>query len=497
MRTGLKARLQRLSWAEWGILLILVLGIALRLVDASDAPLDFHPTRQLHNLLVARSIYYQLLPPSDAERQELAIGFRNAVGQYEPPIIESLVALTWYLIGQENFVIPRLWETFFWALGGMALAGIVRRFLSEWAALASLAYFMVLPFAVQASRSFQPDPLMTSLFVIGVYFLFRWAEDPRYRRAILAGAVLGLATLVKIVIAFLVAGIAIALVWTMYGRRFWKVPQVWLLAFLMIAPSFAYYILAHAGRASEYFSVWTLDLLFLVTQTKFYARWLSFIGNLFGLTVFFLSLAGTILAPARLRIGLIGLWVGYFLYGLTLPFQAYTHSYYHLQLVPVISLGLAPLFDLLTACLASQPLRWRLAFLALAAFVVGYHAYVARSILVAEDFRAEARAWQKIGAALPKGKIIALTQDYGYRLMYWGWRKAELWPYETELSQLRGNKSPAESFAERVAGKDYFLVTAFGELERQPQLKQLLSRYPVLAQGDGFVLYDLRHPVSP
>jgi hypothetical protein len=63
MRTGLKARLQRLSWAEWGILLILVLGIALRLVDASDAPLDFHPTRQLHNLLVARSIYYQLPPP--------------------------------------------------------------------------------------------------------------------------------------------------------------------------------------------------------------------------------------------------------------------------------------------------------------------------------------------------------------------------------------------------------------------------------------------------
>ncbi len=73
----------------------------------------------------------------------------------------------------------------------------------------------------------------------------------------------------------------------------------------------------------------------------------------------------------------------------------------------------------------------------------------------------------------------------------------ELWPYETELSQLRGNKSPAESFAERVAGKDYFLVTAFGELERQSQLKQLLSRYPVVAHGDGFVLYDLRHPVSP
>ena len=79
MHTGLKARLQRLSWAEWGTLLILALGIALRLVDADDAPLDFHPTRQLHNLLVARSIYYQLLPPpiQNGKNWQLAFGTRS------------------------------------------------------------------------------------------------------------------------------------------------------------------------------------------------------------------------------------------------------------------------------------------------------------------------------------------------------------------------------------------------------------------------------------
>ncbi len=483
-------------WAA-GMLLLLILGVLLRLNDIHDAPLDFHPTRQLHNALVARSIYYRLLPDAEPQRREAAIAFGSAVGQYEPPLIESLVALTYYGIGREDLAAARLWETFFWTLGGVALAAIIRRYLSPWAALGSLAYYMVLPFAVQASRSFQPDPLMTSLLIIGLYFLFRWAETPRWKWAILAGLLLGIATLVKIVIAFLVAGAAIALVWSVYGRRFWKSPFVWGMALLMIAPSLGYYVLAHAGRASEYFSFWTLDLLFLITDTKFYSRWLAFLGSLFGLTVFFLSLAGTLLAPPRLRAGLTGLWIGYFLYGLTLPFQAYTHSYYHLQMVPLLALGLAPLFDLLAARLSREPRPWQAAFLTLAVFVIGYHAYVARSILAAEDFRAEAEVWQQIGEALPQGKIIALTQDYGYRLMYWGWRKAELWPLQTALSELRGNKSPAESFAERTAGKDYFLVTAFGELERQADLKQILSRYRIAAQGDGFILYDLHQPITP
>ena len=49
-----------------------------------------------------------------------------------------------------------------------------------------LAYFLILPFAVQASRSFQPDPLMTVALIAGVYFLYRWSEDQRWRWALLA-----------------------------------------------------------------------------------------------------------------------------------------------------------------------------------------------------------------------------------------------------------------------------------------------------------------------
>ncbi len=76
--------------------------------------------------------------------------------------------------------------------------------------------------------------------------------------------------------------------------------------------------------------------------------------------------------------------------------------------------------------------------------------------------------------------------------MYFGWRKVILWPYVTELAEVRnGQVDFADRFDELTAGKDYFLVTAFGQLDKQPSLKKLLDEYPIAIQGDGYVLYDL------
>jgi len=122
--------------------------------------------------------------------------------------------------------------------------------------------------------------------------------------------------------------------------------------------------------------------------------------------------------------------------------------------------------------------------------------------LKAENFRKEPAYWQKIGDLLPAdSKIIALTQDYGYRLMYYGWRRVDLYPSssEQELAELRGReKEFMKSFTKRIDDKDYFLVTAMGQLNNQPDLKQLLyDRYPLIAKGDGYLLFDLTHPKTP
>ncbi|OQX61749.1 MAG: hypothetical protein B5M51_07225 [Anaerolinea sp. 4484_236] len=472
---------------------LLILGAILRLIDLTDPPLDFHSTRQLRNILVARGIYYQLLPDADPQLRDLAVSFSNRVGQYEPPIIESLVALGYAWTGGENFAIPRILNTFFWLLAGLALFDFARRVTSDEAALISLAFYLILPFSVQASRSFQPDPLMTSLFIGGLYFLYRWMEENdalslrscfaaeeisktvgeaaspkdarsdknKWKWALLAGLLLGFATLVKIVIAFFVGAAAVAAVLSVYGwKRFWKSPQVWAMTALMVIPALSFYVIGTPGRSTEYFLSWTVDLLKLLGSTKFYLRWMVFLDSLFGLPVIYASLFGALLMPPRGRALTLSLWIGYLLYGLTLPFQMYTHSYYHLQLVPVIALGIAPIAKLVIEQAARQGRFWRMALIGLILVGVAYPAWTARSVLISENFRHEPAFWENIAEAIPaESKTIALTQDYGYRLMVFGWRKVSLWPLSTELAKVRGGGIDAQNeFEGLTEGKDYFLI---------------------------------------
>ena len=74
------------------LVILLALGGVLRLLAITDPPLDFQPSRQLRNSLVARNIYYSLLPSATDEERALTQTFASSVGQYEPPIIESIVA---------------------------------------------------------------------------------------------------------------------------------------------------------------------------------------------------------------------------------------------------------------------------------------------------------------------------------------------------------------------------------------------------------------------
>lgn len=493
----------------WSVVLVLLLALGglLRLLDLTDPPLDFHSSRQLRNSLVAREIYYNALPSATEEQRQLATSFANSVGKYEPPVIETIVGYSYFLTGGESIAVARIWVTIFWLAAGVALFDLMRRVSSPWAALIALAYYFVLPFSVQVSRSFQPDPLMTSSFVIGVYFLYRWSEDHSpllageklgdrltWKWALLAGLFLGLATFVKIVIAFMAGAAAVALVLYTLGWNFWKSKQVWVMASIMIVPALVYYIFLSSGRSTEYFFAWTVALMKLITSTDFYTKWLAFLGTLFGLTVLFLGIAGALIAPSRMRWLLISLWIGYLLYGLTLPFQMYTHSYYHIKLIPLIALGLAVALNPLVEFVATIGGVRRAGFIALAVSVIGYQAYAARSVLMAESFRHEPAFWNEVGEAFPSdAKVIALTQDYGYRLMMYGWRKVDLWPLATELSATRNpEKDNASQFEELTTGMDYFLVTAFGQLDRQPGLKKILDTYPIAIEGEGYVLYDLR-----
>jgi hypothetical protein len=137
--------------------------------------------------------------------------------------------------------------------------------------------------------------------------------------------------------------------------------------------------------------------------------------------------------------------------------------------------------------------------LALLIFAVGLGAVIweRRAILNAANYRPEAMAWAEIGERLgPDARVVALTQDYGMRLAYWGWLEPSAWPTsgDTTYHALRGNRPDFESqFARWTQNREYFLVTDFEELDRQPDLQRRLESFSSIEyRADEYAIFDLR-----
>lgn len=491
-------------WAQIVLGVLLLAGFTLRMIDLTDPPLDFHPTRQLRGAVVARSIYYELNPSHDVALQQQAVALRNSVSDLEPPILESIVAFAYLLTGGENLWVARILTSFFWVLAAIPLYELARRFTSASAALLCVAYYLFLPFGVIASRSFQPDPFMVAWLILAMFAAYRWSETRAWSWALLAAASGGIAILIKAFAAYFVLGILAAVVlFTLSLRTALRDKQVWAMAALSVLPPAVYYVLNMGGTSGSYIQNWIVVLLPLAFEAGFYVRWANMLTGLLGVARLVVAFSGVLISQARARWLLIGAWAAYAVYGVTLPHQTTTHDYYHLFLVPLAALSISPIVQLVINKLADQKKVWQSLFVFLLLGSLFFNAWAARSELLGADYRQEPAFWERVGAAVPlDGKTIGLVQAYGNSLTYYGWRRVELWPItgELALSGLRGNQ-PADFeayFAQRTLGMAYFLITSFNQLDQQPLLADhLATHFPIYSQGDGYLIYDLRAPLSP
>ena len=124
-----------------------------------------------------------------------------------------------------------------------------------------------------------------------------------------------------------------------------------------------------------------------------------------------------------------------------------------------------------------------------------------RSELKSIDYRPEAEMWAEIGEIFDHrgGGVIALTDDYGLRMDYWGWQSSSLWPtyVNQQYSILRsGQNDFDQNFEKQVSDRSFFLLTKMDELDYQPYLKEKLFNYPIYAEGDGYIIFDLNQPIN-
>ncbi len=484
-------------------LLVVLVGTGLRLYDLTEPPLDFYPTRQFRSLILARAFYLHWRPGSITQEEAEQRAAANRIARYEPPLLEKLVARTYLLLGREEPWVIRGYNAAFWLLGALGVALLVRLWEPHPAALlAALGYWMLLPFNVHVTRAFLPDPLMTVLLVWAVYAWYRWSRGGS-SFWLLPAAVLGsMAAVVKIYALFFLGPIPLLLAWAR-GKRPWHPAWWWLAMLAPVAIALPFYLNLHSPEyAGHFLLAWTLKLRRWWLSPMPYGGWMEMVNNalhggwvLVGLLALFLE------GRTRNRAALVVGWLlGYALYGAVFLIQFATHAYYHLPLVPLVALGLGLGLHRALQVLETRSRPWQAAGMFLLSTALVYPAGITYWHLASVDYRAKAEVYRRMGETLPRdGKIMALTEAYGWPLLYYGNVNVVRWPTQAH-HLLFGvwDESFERTFRERTQGFDYFLVTDFEEFWRQAPLRSyLFEHYPLIHQGGDYLLWDLRQPKSP
>jgi hypothetical protein len=202
----------------------------------------------------------------------------------------------------------------------------------------------------------------------------------------------------------------------------------------------------------------------------------------------------------RDRLFIVGVWIGYLIYGMGFSYHISTHYYYTLPVIPLLGLTLGAISEWVFRWVRHFKLSWLVLIGSILVLVlaVGGGFY----ILTKDDYRHEPGYYQKVaGFVNPEDRIVALSQDYGYRLSYFGWRSVKPWQGTEDLRYIELRDSEIDPFSKRfeeyATDYDYFIITRMKEFRRQEQLNaELNNHYPIVQEGGGYVIYDLRERID-
>lgn len=487
------------------LMFVLISALGFRLYHVNEPPLNFHAVRQYHSMIIARGFYLGFLGADAPQWKEtVAAVSAERQGVWEPPIIEFVNALGYLATGGEHAWLPKLISSLIWLVGGVFLFLIADRIADRIAAIFSLGFFTLAPFALVASRSFQPDPLMVSAFIVSIYMVLRFYEQPSERRLIFAALVSVAAILVKSVAlfpilgAFVVAGIC---------TQNMRTPQTYARAavFLSVSllPSVIYYgyqiFVSESLRGVAEGNI----MPHLILKPYFWRGWLLQIEHVVGYAALLAGLIGIQLFRTRLAFGLVaGLWAGYFAFGLVFTYTIHTHDYWNLILLPIVALSTGPVVSVVIRRLKELQPPWRaqVTILAIALLAMALSFGQARPRFIAPGAGQQVTTAEEIGQLVDHSTdVVYLAADYGLSLEYHGLVAGRPWPLASDFAweRMAGDSTiGAEERFNTIFAADtprYFVVLDLNELEQQPDLKEFLTtNFRAVAETNRYLIFDLR-----
>jgi hypothetical protein len=491
----------RLRSAVWLLAMLVLVAAAVRIPYLKQTPYDFTPGRQFYSALIARAAYFAMAGDPTGWRKQVVDDYMAYTTRPDAGIAEHIAAVAYVLSGGERPSLARAMSVGYWLIGAVALFLAARRLAGDSGGLVAASVFLFMPWGLAASRSLQPDPLAVALMCLSIWGAALYDEQPTRRRLFASAIAAGLAVLVRAPTACLLFPMLAVVLWRRHGLREWLTSRdVWIFWIIALAPAGLYYLML--TLTSPEFSTRAARRLAptMWLEPTFWRGWLRQIDLAITRPVFVVTMAAMIVVPAAARTLVWPLWLGYVIYSLALPLPASTHTYYQTLAFPAVALTCGAAAGRL---LGPMPLVLRMAAVVL---ITGALVMQAMSLgaFARRDDSAVVAAHRAVGeATVHSRRVIYLTDNFGVAIRFYGEVAGRAWPWRSEIAFYRRQGAaaiPELPATERLAvlsaelgGAEYFAVTELDELHGQPDLEQLLeSRYPVIAAGERFIVYDLR-----
>ena len=148
-------------------ILIIIAGIAVRLININQPLLEFFPQRQTQTAEITRNIYVNGWPDFWTPKVRY---FTGSPIPYvlEFPLYNGLVAVLYHLFGP-NIIWGRIISLIFFILSSIVFYRLLLKTIPAVSAILTILFFSFSPLHILISRSFQPEELALFLLLLAVY----------------------------------------------------------------------------------------------------------------------------------------------------------------------------------------------------------------------------------------------------------------------------------------------------------------------------------------
>lgn len=311
------------------VFILITVGAIARFINIKQPLLEFFPQRQTQTAEITRNIYKNGWPDFWTPKVRYFTNGEPIPYVLEFPVYNGLIVVLYHLFGP-NVIWGRIVSLTFFVLSSIIFYRLVSKTIPAISAILAILFFSFSPLHILTGRSFQPEELVLFLLLLAVYkkswLVFSLAILTKLPILLFAPVMLYRSSLSRNNFIKLALSIIPPIAWYYRAGQLTIHPAIarnfelsnWFQPLLWLNPRW-------------YFSLFQIEHIWILTTLGLLFFWL-------GLWQIILSLRGS---PSVNRVNLV-FWLVWLLSGLfylaIFNYHAMTHEYYHLLLLPPLSI---------------------------------------------------------------------------------------------------------------------------------------------------------------